>query len=219
MRNSRSIFIFTIINLICTFICIKYLPDQVIFGLTGNLQASQFVSKWSNIIIPIAQVITGAIIFFLDVFHRDVPHKYRYLISWVAIAFTTFVMWVLMFLQMENSVLGESLTWPWTIIILFPIALFLFAEGMYEYSKDFEDFSIFACSWVKDSNLVWSKTHRMAGITTFIVAITLIVIAVLNELIWHTNWIYLVAVLVWFVVYYLFTLLYSYSVAKNYGTR
>ena len=106
MKYSRSIFIFSIINLICTFICIKYLPDNVIFGITGNFYASEFISKWANLIIPIAQVICMGIIYFVDVFNRNVPHKYRYLISWVAIAFTTYLMWVLMFLQLENNEIG-----------------------------------------------------------------------------------------------------------------
>ncbi|MBQ7352288.1 MAG: hypothetical protein IJW59_05475 [Clostridia bacterium] len=219
MKYSRSIFIFSIINLICTFICIKYLPDNVIFGITGNFYASEFISKWANLIIPIAQVICMGIIYFVDVFNRNVPHKYRYLISWVAIAFTTYLMWVLMFLQLENNEIGVPLNWPWTIIILFPIALFLFAEGFDEYNKNPNEFSIFGVKWVKGSSLVWSKTHKMAGIITEIVAITLIVLSIVNELVWHTNWIYLVAVLIWVFVYYLFTLLYSYALAKEYGTN
>lgn len=216
MKTSSKIFMFTIINLIATIIFIRHLPENVIFGLTGNFFASEFIGRWYNLMIPIAQVISTGIIWLVDVFRPNVPHKYRYLTAWVAVAFTTYLVWVLMFLQLNNFELGVALKWPWTIVILFPIALFLLAEGLYEYNKDMSEKSIFGFRAVRENPIVWKKTHRVAGVTTFIVAITLIVLAVLNELLWHVWWIYLVALGVWLVVYYLFTLLCAYSISKNY---
>lgn len=220
MRTSRSIFLLTIINFVLSLIFIKYLPDNVLFGLTGNLYASEFVSKWTNIIIPICQIIACGIIFLVDVFHRDVPHKYRYLTAYVAFAFTTYIMWVLMFMQINNSEIGVALDWPWTIVILFPIALFLLAEGFDErYFKPMSEFSIFGFSWVKKSPVVWEKTHKCSGAMCILTGLILIVLAVFNELIWHSLWIYLVAFLVWLCIYYLFTVLYAYCIAVNNGVK
>lgn len=220
MRTSRSIFLLTVINFVLTFVFLKYLPDQVLFGLTGNFYASEFVSKWTNIIIPSCQIIACGIIFLVDVFHRDVPHKYRYLTAYVAFAFTTYAMWILMFMQMNNSEIGVPLDWPWTIIILFPIGLFLLAEGFDEiFYKPMSEFSIFGFSWVRKSPIVWEKTHKCSGTCCILTGLILIVLAVLNELIWHTLWIYLVALLVWLCLYILFTILYAYCIAVNNGTR
>lgn len=220
MKTSRMIFLFTVINLICTIIFIGYLPDKVIFGLTGNFYASEFIDKWYNLMIPIAQVISCGIIFIIDLVHRDVLHKYRYLTAYVAVVLTTVLMWVLMFLQIENYEIGVELNWPWTIIILFPIALFLFAEGFDEiYYKPMTEKSIFGFSWVKKSPIVWEKTHKFSGKVCILTGIVFIVLAVVNELKWHSYWVYLAAVLVWLCVYYLFTILYAYCMARNYGIR
>ena len=216
MKTSGRIFFLTVLNLILTIIFIQYLPKMVIFDLTGNLYASAFMSKWYNLFIPIAQVISCGIIFLIDIIHRDKEHKYRYLTAYVAFCFTTYVLWVLMFLQLNNFDLGVALKWPWTIMILFPIALFLFAEGFDEiYYKPMTEMSIFAFSWVKNSPIVWNKTHKFSGRACILTAITLIVLAVVNELVWHTYWIYLVAVLVWLCVYFLLTILYSYCISRN----
>ena len=82
-------------------------------------------------------------------------------------------------------------------------------------NKDMDDFSIFGTKTIRSSSYVWLKTHRIGGITLIIVALALFAIAVVNELVWHTWWILLVAFLIWFVVHYLFTLLCAYSYAKN----
>ncbi|MGN0961926.1 MAG: hypothetical protein ACI4PF_07025 [Christensenellales bacterium] len=220
MKTSRMIFLFTILNLICTIIFINFLPNDVIFSLTGNLYASEFINRWYNLIIPIAQVISCGIIFFIDVFHRDQEHKYRYLTAYVAVAFTTYILWILMFLQYNNFEIGVQLNWPWTIMILFPIALFLFAEGFDEfYYKPMTEFSIFGFSWVKSSPIVWEKTHKFSGTTCSISACTLIALAVVNELVWHSYWVYLGAFVAWLCIYYLLTILYSYCIAQNYGVR
>jgi len=218
MRISKSIFIFTLINLISAIIFICFLPSKVIFGLTGNLHASEFIGRWNNLIIPIVQVACSLTILLIDVFNPR-EHKYRYLTAWVAISFTTYLMWVLMFLQYDNSTLGEALNWPWTIVLLFPIALFFLAEGYYIRNKEMDDFSIFGLKWVRESSLVWRKTHDTAGITLIITAFSMLILAVLNEIFWHTWWIYLVVFLIWFVVHYLYTMACADRYAKRFGTK
>lgn len=214
MRTSRNIFVFCLLNLIGTIVFICYLPNFVIFGFTGNFYASEFIGKWYNLMIPVSQVIATFIIFIVDVYSPK-EHKYRYLTSWVAISFLTFVSWVMLFLQRENFEVGVKLVWPWTIIILFPLALFMLAEGFYTINKNMADFSIFGLRWVRASALVWKRTHNIAGRSMIFTAITWIVLAILNEIIWHVWWIYLVAIGVWFVCYFLYTFI----CARNYGRR
>ena len=79
MRTSRSIFLFTIINLVAGIVFIFQLPENVIFGFLSNFYATEFINRWYNLIIPIAQVISTFIIFMVDVYKPDVPHKYRYM--------------------------------------------------------------------------------------------------------------------------------------------
>lgn len=214
MNKSKSILMFTVLNLIGAIIFICYLPDKVIFGLTGDLRASEYIGKWNNLIIPIVQVICMLIIFLLDIF-RPREHKYRYLISWVAISFTTWLMWVLMFLQYENFEIAVKLSWPWTVVLVLPVALFFLAEGFYTINKDMDDFSIFGVKSVRASSLVWKNTHRVAGISLIITAFAMIILSILNELIWHTWWIYLVMLIIWLVIHVLFT----YACADNYAKR
>ena len=218
MRTSRAIFMFTLINLVSAIIFICYLPDKVIFGLTGNLHASEFIGKWNNLIIPIMQVICTLIIHLIDIFNPK-PHKYRYLTAWVAISFTTWLMWVLMFLQYDNFKLGVKLDWPWTIVLVLPIALFFFAEGYYTINKDMQDYSIFGYKWVRSSSLVWKKTQRVAGITLIITAFIFVVLAICNELLWNTWWIYIVMLVVWILLHFVYTYLRAEGYARRFGSR
>ena len=211
MRTSRSIFLFTMINLVAGIVFIFQLPENVIFGFLANFYATQFINRWSNLIIPIAQVISAFIIFMVDVYKPDVPHKFRYMISWVAISFTTFVMWVLMFMQYENLTMGKITQWPLTIMILFPIALFMLAQGHAFKSKDKNEFSFFGFKGVKDNATAWEKVHNFAGNNSIFVAIVLFGLAVFSELMWPSNWVYLFALGVWFVFYYLITTVYALS--------
>ena len=211
MRTSRSIFLFTMINLIAGIVFIFQLPENVIFGFLANFYATQFINRWYNLIIPIAQVISAFIIFMVDVYKPDVPHKFRYMISWVAISFTTFVMWVLMFMQYENLTMGKITQWPLAVMILFPIALFMLAQGHAFKSKDMNEFSFFGFKGVKGNAAVWSKVHKFAGNNSIFVAIVLFALAVISELVWPSNWIYLIAFAVWFVFYYLITTVYALS--------
>ena len=218
MRTSRSILIYTILNVICCIGFIFMLPNDVVFGINGNLQASQYVSRWYNLIIPIAQVISAFVIYFMDVFAPKY-HKYRYLISWVAIAFTTYFMWVLMLVQYSNFALGETLNWPWIVVVMFPIDLFLLAEGFYTVNKDFKDFSIFGFWWVKASSLVWKETHRVAGLTLIVVAFAQMVLSVINVVLWNVWWMYFVLLGIWVVIHWLYTFICAINLGKKYGTR
>jgi hypothetical protein len=215
MRTSRNIFLFTLINLVAGIVFIFELSENVIFGFLSNFYATEFINRWYNLIIPIAQVISAFIIFMMDVYKPDVPHKFRYLISWVAISFTTFVMWVLMFMQYENLTLGKITHWPLTVIILFPIALFMLAQGHALKSKDMNDFSFFGFKGVKGNASGWSKVHKFAGNNSIFVAIVLFALAVISELVWPSNWMYLIAFAVWFVFYYLITTVYALSYRNN----
>lgn len=215
MRTSRNIFLFTLINLVACIVFIFQLSENVVFGFLSNFYATEFINRWYNLIIPIAQVISTFIIFMVDVYKPDVPHKFRYMISWVAISFTTFVMWGIMFIQYENLILGKITHWPLAVLILFPIALFMLAQGHALKNKDMKEFSIFGFKGVKDNESAWHKVHTVAGNNSIFVAVVLLALAVISELIWPVNWVYLVAFGVWFVFYYLITTVYALSFKHN----
>ena len=215
MRTSRNIFLFTIINLIAGIVFIYQLPENVVFGFLSNFYANQFINRWYNLMIPIAQIITTFVIFMVDVYKPNVPHKYRYVTSWVAISFTTFLMWVIMFIQYENLVIGKIVHWPLTIVILFPIGLFMLADGFAKLTKDMKEFSLFGFKGVKNNPTNWKKVHTFAGKMMIFIAIVFLAIAVLNEILWQTNWIYLIAFVIWFVFYYLISTIYALSFKDN----
>jgi hypothetical protein len=206
---------FSLLNLICGIVFIFQLQPNVVFGFLSNFYATEFINRWYNLIIPIAQVISTFIIFMVDVYKPNVPHIYRYLISWVAISFTTFIMWVIMFIQYENLVLGKIVNWPLTVIILFPIALFMLAQGYSSCIKKVDEFSLFGFKGVKGNETNWIKVHNFAGRISIFIAIVFLAGAVLNEILWHTNWVYLFAFGIWFVFYYLITTVYALSFKYN----
>lgn len=215
MRTSRNIFLFTLINLIAGIIFINQLPENVVFGFLSNFYANQFINRWYNLMIPIAQVITAFVIFMVDIYKPNVPHKYRYVTSWVAISFTTFLMWVIMFIQYENLVIGKIVHWPLTVVILFPIALFMLADGYAKFYKSMNEFSLFGFKGVKNNPTNWERVHNFAGRIMMFIGFVFLVIAVLNEIFWQTNWIYLIAFVIWFVLYYLITTIYALSFRDN----
>ncbi len=215
MRTSRTIFLFSVLNLIAGIVFIFQLPENVIFGFISNFYATELINRWYNLIIPIIQVICMLIIYLVDIYKPDVPHKYRYLTSWVALSFTTFIMWCLMFFQYENLELGRITHWPMTVIILFPIALFMLAHGYSSISKNMSEFSFFGFKGVKNNEFAWKKVHNFAGSMGILVGVAMLVMAVLNELVWDTYWIYLVAFGVWFVFYFLLSTVYALSFKDN----
>ena len=215
MKTSRNIFFFTILNLLATIIFIVQLQELVVFGFLSNFSATQFINKWYNLIIPIVQVVSAFIIFILDVYNPNVPHKFRYIISWVAIVVTTLIMWGLMFIQYKNLSLGKIVNWPETLFILLPIALFMISEGYLSLNKDPKEFSIFGFKSVKTNNNVWKKVHKFAGKMNMLLGFVFIALAFICELIWKSNWIYLIAFIIWFIFYYLITTIYALSFNNN----
>lgn len=209
MRTSRSIFLFSIINLIATIIFILYLPNYVIFGFLQNFYASELVNKWFNLIIPIIEVICALIIYLIDVFNKNGNHKYRYLMSWITIAFVTVFAWTLMFIQYKNVGLGTVEYWPWSILIMFPIGFFMLSEGYDTLTKDIKEPSIFGFKCIKNNNLYWEKVHNVAGFNAILVGISAFIIAVVNELVFNSLYAYVVIIGIWFVVYILITSIYA----------
>lgn len=215
MRTSRNIFLFTILNLIATIVFIFQLPENVVFGFLSNFYANQFINRWYDLMIPIAQIIAAFVIMMIDIYKPNVPHKYRYVTSWVAISFTTFLMWFIMFIQYENLVIGKIVHWPLTVVILFPIALFMLADGYVKLYKDIKEFSLFGFKGVRNNPTAWNRVHSFAGKILMFIAIVFLALAVINEIIWQNNWIYLIAFVIWFVFYYLITTIYALSFKDN----
>ena len=112
-------------------------------------------------------------------------------------------------LQFQNCMVGDKLRLPLTSLILIPIALFIMVYSHYQSSKKYCTISIFGYGWVKKNPLVWNKTHQIVGFNGAITSILLIVCAVVNDIKFQSNWAYLIAFSIWFVFYYLITLLHS----------
>lgn len=215
MKNSRLICLFSLLNLFGVIIFILYLPDIVIFGLDAHLFATEYVSKWYNLIIPIIQLIATFIIFIIDVYNPEKRHRYRYLTAWLAISVAMIITWALMFLQQANFEIGVSLSWPISVIILLPIGLLLMAEGYDTIDKKMTEISMFSFKCVKESSIVWRKTHKLAGYIGIIMGFAMIALAFINEICLHTKYIYLIALAIWLVFYYFFVTIYSHILAGN----
>ena len=209
MKRSRLLFLFSLINLIAVFVCIFYLPQNVVLKFNSNFVVSEMVSRWYDIVLPSLQLIACIIIIVIDLKTSQVPHFYRYIVAYIAISMATFYTWIMIVIQFQNCVIGDKLRLPLTSLILIPIALFIMIYSHYQSSKAFKSFSIFGFGWVKRSPLVWNKTHQIVGINGAITSILLIICAVLNDIKFQSNWAYLIAISIWFVFYYLITLFHS----------
>ena len=208
MKKSKLLTMFMIVNLLCIIWATVYLPDIVVFNINAKFQITEFVGKWYNIILPILAIISCSIIMFIDFKENGTrKHVYRYLIAYVAVAVCSYYSWVLIGVQFNGGLIGDAIKAPWTIIILFPIAYFMLANGISLRDRIFKDASLFKLKMTLSNPIVWQKTHTMAGRTSILTGLVFFVIAVCNELFWHTLWVYVVALAVWFVVAYLFVLL------------
>ncbi|MBE5738326.1 MAG: SdpI family protein [Clostridiales bacterium] len=220
MKKSRLLSLFTIANFVATLCFIIFvLPDVVVFRFTSDLVASEFIGKWYNIILPSLATIACFIILIIDVREDGAKkHVFRYLIAYVAVAVCSYFTWAMMGIQVHlTHVTNNAITIPWTIIILFPIAYFMLANGAALGDKSDSEFSLFGFKWVKSNYIVWQKTHKFAGRMSILVGLCLLVMAVLNETIYHTDWMYGIAMLAWFVLYYLFVLIYSKCIEGKYN--
>jgi len=181
--------------------------------LSANV--TELVNKWYDIIIPICQVIACGILMFLDA--RDdgtIKHVYRYLVYYVAISIATFYTWFMIVMQFGQFAIGDKLTIPVTMLILAPIGLFMIAYGYYQSSKPYGSVSIFGYAWVKDNSTSWERTHRVAGVLSSITGLIILAIAIINDIVFKADLAYLMAVIVWIVIYYLLTLLISFVTAR-----
>ena len=209
MKRSRLLFLFSLINLIAVFICIFFLPQNVVLKFNSNFVVTEMVSSWYDIILPTLQLISCVIIIIIDVKTSQIPHFYRYIVAFIAISMATFYTWIMIVLQFQNCMVGDKLRLPLTSLILIPIALFIMVYSHYQSSKKYCTISIFGYGWVKKNPLVWNKTHQIVGFNGAITSILLIVCAVVNDIKFQSNWAYLIAFSIWFVFYYLITLLHS----------
>ena len=217
MFRSRLLLIFSMINLIAVFICTLLLPYDVAFKFDSMFVLTHLISRWYNIIIPVLQVVSCGIIMSIDFKEQGkIPHIYRYIITYVAVSIATYYSWIMIAIQFENLAIGDTVIAPISALILVPIALFMVAYGYYQSAKSFNTKSIFAYKFVKSNPIVWRKTHKTAGILSVVSGMLIIVLAILNEIIFKTNWIYLIAVIIWIVVYYLFTFIYAYKESRIY---
>lgn len=221
MKKSRLLTLFTLTNFLAILFFIIYvLPETVVFRFSlTDMKAVGFVGKWYNIIMPSLAVITCIVILLIDIREDGTKkHVFRYIISYLAICVCFFFTWVMMGIQVHlTHVTDNSITIPWTIIILLPIAYFMFINGVAERSREHGESSIFGFAWVKSNLIVWQKTHKVAGVLSILVAISLCVIAVLNETIFHSDWCYVIAAGVWFVVYFVGTMAYSMAIEGKYN--
>ena len=219
MKKSRLLTLFTIANFVATLCFIIFvLPDIVVFRFIA-MQATEFVGKWYNIILPSIATIACFTILIIDVREDgSKKHVFRYLIAYVAVSVCSYFTWAMMGIQIHlTHVTNNAITIPWTIIILFPIAYFMLANGAAEGDRKENEASIFKFSWVKSNYIVWQKTHSFAGKMSIFVGLILFVLAVLNETIYHTDWMYAIAMAVWFVFYFLFVVIYSRCIQGKYN--
>lgn len=217
MKKSTLLTLFTVVNLICIIIATIFLPELVVFNFNAKFQITEYIGKWYNIILPILSIISCGIIMIIDIKEQGTKkHVYRYLIAYVAVAVCSFYSWVLIGVQNTGGAIGDTMTAPWTIIILFPVAYFMLANGVSLRDRVFRDTSLFKMNITMANPMVWQKTHAMAGRMSILVGLALFVLAVLNELIWHTLWIYLIAFAVWFVFAFIYILFYAKIVSRDY---
>lgn len=217
MKKSRLLYLFSLLNFVAIFIFILFLPSNVIFKLNSDLTVLSYVGRWYNIILPSLQMIACFVILLIDMKERGkIAHRYRYLITYIAISIATYFSWIMLILQYKNIEIEGKVSLPVTTIILLFLSLVFFVFGYYEYNKEISQFSIFGFNSVKSNPLVWRKTHKFAGIMTSIIGIIFIVLAILNDLIFNSNWIYIIALTIWIVLYLLFTMIYTSIIAKRF---
>lgn len=218
MNRSRLLFSFSLINFIAVFICIFFLNDIVVFKFNAYFQVDQLVSRWYDIILPALQLIAVIIIMTIDIREAgSIPHVYRYIVAYIAISVATFYTWIMIAIQFGNYEIGQTIKLPLTSVILIPIALFVLIYSYYQGTKPYKSFSMFGFSWVRDNPVVWQKTHYHAGRLGMISAMMLIILAIVNDIVYKSNWAYFIAFLILFMVYYFFTVIYSLAVKDRYN--
>lgn len=217
MKISKSIFLFSVLNLIGTIIFIYFLPSTIVFDLTFNMNSGYFTSKWCNIVLPSLAVVITGIIVILDIYNRTKIHKYRYFISWLAVCVSMYYMWIMMLVQYRFE-LCNKVVFPWSVIVSFPFAFLILTSGMNDFSKNKKEFSIFKASWVKNNLLIWKKTHYMSGVMSIIVGLIIVASVFVYEFLWNSLYIFLAVFGAWLILHYVLTIMYSYCLFKKYGS-
>lgn len=221
MKKSRLLTLYTLFNFFVIMIfIICALPQSVCFKFNlTDMVATDFVGKWYNIIMPSLALITCLIILIIDIREDgSKKHTFRYLITFVAVCVCFYFTWVMMGIQIHLTHKSTNeITLPWSIIILFPIAYFMIANGVMEIERPHGEASVFSFSWVKSNVIVWSKTHKLGGKLSIVTGFIIHALAVLNETNFHSGWVYVVAVLLWFVMYFMITYFYSKSLDRKYN--
>lgn len=218
MNRSRLLFIFSLFNLVAVFVCVFFLANNVVFKFNAYFQVTDFASRWVNIILPILQVVSCMIIMIVDIRENgSIPHIYRYIVAYIAVSVATFYTWIMIVIQFGNYSIGDKIVFPITSLILIPIALAILVYTYYQSTKPYKTFSIFGYAWVRNSPIAWQKTHTSAGRNGMLSSILIIVCAVVNDIVYKSNWAYVIALGIWLIVYYLFTFIHSLSISHYYN--
>lgn len=216
MNRGRLLFIFSLFNFLAVFVCIFFLPQVVAFRFNSALLVDEVVNKWSNIIMPLFQLIACMIILIIDLKTAGIMHHYRYIVTYIAISIAMLYTWIMIVIQFGNYQVGDKISVPISTIVLMCVGLFMIAYTYYQISKKFNTFSIFNFSWVRKMPIVWMKTHASAGISGCISGLLIMSCGILNDIVFHTNWIYLVAFGIYFIFYYLSTMFHSIRMYRYY---
>ena len=216
MYRSKLLFVFSVVNLISVFISILFMRFDVAFKFNSGFVVTEMVSRWYDIILPILQLISCFIILFIDIKQGwKIPHFYRYIVAYIAVSISTYYTWIMIAIHLNNYQIGDKISLPITVLIIVPIALFFLVYSYYLIGKNYKSSSLFAFKWVRLSPVVWKKTHYFAGTMGIICSALMMGLAILNDTIFRTNWIYIVVIIIWGVLYYLSTFIYSKKIYKK----
>lgn len=218
MSRSKLLFSFSLINFVAVLICVLLMPSQVVIKFNSDMIVTDLFSRWFSIIIPTLQVVSCFVILFIDQKEQwKVPHHYRYIVAYIAISLATLYSWIMITIQFGGYNVGDEIKLPLTCLILIPLALFMLVYTYYQGYRKYQNKSIFGFSWTKNSPMAWKKTHFNASVNGMICAILMICTAVINDVRFNGSaWAYVVALGLFVVVYYFFTLVYSYIISKDY---
>lgn len=216
MNRSRLLFLLSLLNLVAVFVCIYFLPQTVVFKFNSDFIVDELVSKWCNIILPLIQVISCIILVVIDIKTSTIPHFYRYIVMYIAIAIAMFYTWIMIVIQFGGYHIGDRVSLPLSSLILISIGLFMPAYSYYQKGKRVGTFSIFGYGWVRKSPIVWKKTHFAASVNGAFCGLLIMACGIVNDIVFKSNWAYLVAFGFWFIIYYMSTFFHSIRVYKHY---
>lgn len=216
MNRAKLLFLLSLANFIAIFVCIFFMPEKVVFRFDSDFLTSIFASKWIDLIVPSIQLISCIILLIIDIKTADIPHQYRYIVMYVAMSIAMLYTWIMAVIQFGCYQVGEKVALPISTIILMVVGLFMIAYTYYQKNKNMENSSIFSFKWVKERKIVWVKTHSFASFLGAICGLLIIACGIVNDIVFKSNWVYLIALGIYFVVYYIFTILHSARIYRLY---